>query len=112
MGTQGRGLREHSSNGLKPWSGLPERDNEKVPRADRLEEIDQRNIAAVAWIQSAFVMAKERDAKAVVIMTHANMLSQKKRNRFGEQEPFRDDMAPLLDQVVEFERPILLIHGD
>lgn len=100
-----------SNNNLKPWSGIDAKDSAKKPRAERLAEYQQRNAASLDWLDKTFARAKSSDARGVVIMIHANPnieddFTSKKRAGFN------DYLNKLFALTADFNKPVLLLHGD
>ena len=91
-----------SQNGLEEFYGRRVRNDAEVTR---------RTEAAAAWITEAFSYADSIDARAVVIGTHADL-----DFGFTDEGKYRQGFEPFLEtleRVVEqFQRPVLLIHGD
>jgi hypothetical protein len=91
-------------------------------------EWERRQAADLAWLADAFARARREDARAVVVVMHANPLfettwpeGQAQRYLFGmrvapQRSPdpsgFAAFLAALEREVVAFARPVLLIHGD
>ncbi len=100
-----------SNNGLEPWHGIDPRDGPRTPRADRLREFERRHAANLAWLEAAFTHARSIDARAVVLLMHANP-----RFDLPAGDPQRagfDALAERLAQrAADFGRPVLLAHGD
>ena len=91
-------------------------------------EWERRQAADLAWLVDAFARARRADARAVVVVMHANPLfettwpqGQAQRYLLGmtvapPRSPEPSGYAALLSalerEVVAFARPVLLIHGD
>lgn len=100
-----------SNNGLEPWRGIDLRDSPRTPRADRLAEFERRQAANLAWLDAAFAQARSIDAPAVVLLMQANPrfdLAAGDPRRAG----FDALLARLAQRAAEFDRPVLLAHGD
>ena len=77
--------------------------------ADDIES-RRRTAASAAWVREAFSIAREADARAVVILFHANLLLHLPVDAFGRQafEPF---ITALEEEAEAFPRPVLLAQG-
>ena len=89
-------------NGRMPFPGRTSADDEEASRREK---------AAIAWMEESFAEARSTGARALVLALHADMSP-------GEDpgDPVRDGFEPILEsleeEAAEFERPVLLIHGD
>jgi hypothetical protein len=72
-----------------------------------------REAANAAWLRSAFALARERDARALVAVTHADAVKlvpgRPPRVRRGFEASITHTLLPLAEQ---WGRPVLLLHGD
>lgn len=77
-------------------------------------EFFERDRANVAWIQSAFALARERDLKALVFAYQAEVFEPRgAQDDFPAQSGFRNSIGQtLLPLAAQWGRPVLLIHGD
>jgi len=91
-----------SNNGLDP----------KDPAA--VEEFKARELAVVSWLEQGFAKAVREQAPAIVVMFHADVLDDKgSRAGFAEKSGFARVIGrTLLPLAKEFDRPVLVIHGD
>ena len=91
-----------SNNGLDP----------KDPAA--VEEFKARELAVVSWLEQGFAKAVREQAPAIVVMFHADVLDDKgSRAGFAENSGFARVIGrTLLPLAKEFDRPVLVIHGD
>lgn len=97
-----------SRNGSAPWFA-DDPTGAKVDDPDRRNaEVDDRNAAALEWLDHAFATADDQEARGVVIFQHANSFNLLGEPRF-EHQGFVDRLAQLAS---EFNRPVLLIEGD
>lgn len=73
--------------------------------------VARRTQADTKWMQDTFAIAKNADAKAIVLAFHANpALEADQNNEYRlAYEPF---IKELEQQVIDFDRPVLVIHGD
>ena len=74
-------------------------------------EFCTRQTANIDWLRAAFTMAQDSQAKAIVIVTHADLL---RGSSDGEdiKEGFSRLVGVLISQSTGFGGPVLLIHGD
>jgi hypothetical protein len=75
------------------------------------KEFDERNAANLAWMKEAFAVARERDARAVMLIIQANPqfeISSTNLLRRG----FNALLRMLDEQTVAFGKPVVLVHGD
>jgi len=100
-----------SNNNLRPWSGIDATDSFDTPRADRLAEFELREKASIAWLRKTFSVAKANRSKGVFILMHGNP-----RFSTNETEDDRAGFNAFLDELFklteEFNKPVLLAHGD
>lgn len=76
-----------------------------------VNEYIERNAANLAWIQSTFARATGSNAKAVVLVLHADPwweLDAREDQRSG----FTDTIRVLKGEIMRFGKPVLLVHGD
>lgn len=98
-----------SQNGYAPWSGIGE--TEQSPRQDRIDEVERRIRAAVAWIDEAFDLAEKRGAAGVFLAMQANPAIEAQEGssaRLG----FDEIVSKISERTVAFGRPVLVAHGD
>jgi hypothetical protein len=100
-----------SDNGMTAWRGIDINDRAIAPRPDRIAEVRTRNAAALAWIDTTFDYAAEKNARAAVVFFHANP-SFERRPDHPRRKPFNDFVARLHERAGTFARPVLLAHGD
>lgn len=72
------------------------------------EEHAQRGAAIADWLAQSFALARERNARAVVVVMHASPWAPSGRARRG----FERLLAQLARETRRFGAPVLLIHGD
>ena len=93
-----------SDNGL---NAFPERSIEHD------EEVTQRIDAAIAWLNQSFDEAIAANAPAMVVTTHANPFTPSmERNPAYSVQPFAAFQETLARRAIEFDKPVLLLHGD
>ncbi|MGH9197722.1 MAG: hypothetical protein ACRD1T_18515, partial [Acidimicrobiia bacterium] len=86
-----------SRNGLKPVPGRTAADDAAVKR---------RTEAATAWLRETFAEARNRNASGVILAFHGNPFEERSVARF---EPF---VTALEEEVEQFPKPVLAVHGD
>lgn len=69
----------------------------------------RRMTATLSWMKEAFAVARLQGMRAVVLILHANPQFEKKP---GLKSGFHTFLAELETQSREFQKPVLLIHGD
>jgi hypothetical protein len=91
-----------SRNGMRPFP-------KRTPADDAAST--RRTEAAIEWMRAAFAIARQRQARSVVIGFHADP-----RFELDAEEPdrkvFEPFMTVLADEAAEFSGPVLLAHGD
>ncbi len=75
-------------------------------------EFQARDKANLVWLKTAFNEARIMSAKAVVLIFHANPRFGKQKARTGQKSGFRAFLTLLPELVKEFQRPVLMVHGD
>jgi hypothetical protein len=100
-----------SNNGYAPWnSGMPPFDSTDTcatPRPDRINEVNNRLSAGLAWLDEIFVHAA--GAKGVFLMIQANPDNPPAA---GCPNGFTQFMDELRDHAADFGGPVLFAHGD
>ncbi|GAA2760207.1 metallophosphoesterase [Actinopolymorpha rutila] len=96
-----------SDNSLAPWTG------NSAPTAEQRAEVESRTAADVRLIRDTFAQAHSEDAKAVVLLTQADMFDP------SAADPDPADFAgftPIVDVIAEqaraFHGPVYLFNGD
>ena len=86
-----------SNNGMAPFNGRTEAHD---------EEVSSRMEASIQWMQDTFKLATQKGSVGLFLMIHANP-------QFGENNA---SFAPFLEalerEVIAYELPVLLAHGD
>lgn len=77
--------------------------------AEAYREYSQRNQANLAWLKQSFAQARERNARAVMVIIQANPRFESKRKY---RKGFNDFLDLLEQQVIDFAKPVVLVHGD
>jgi pimeloyl-ACP methyl ester carboxylesterase len=76
-----------------------------------VNEYIARNAANLAWMQSTFAQAKERNAKAVVLAFQADPGWE--HDGFDDRRAgFNDTLNALRRHARDFDKPVLIVHGD
>jgi hypothetical protein len=88
-----------SENGMRPFPARTAVDDTAARR---------RTEAAAAWLREAFGAAKASNASAIVIALHGNPFDEEPRDR----EPFQPFLIMLHEAAEQFQRPVLIAHGD
>lgn len=74
-------------------------------------EFHRRQHANETWLRESFQWARERSARAAVVMMHANTMLE-----MAATDPRRKGYVAITSTLFEaaqtFDRPVLLIHGD
>src|SRR4051794_11636776 len=94
-----------SNNDQDPWFGAP------TATPEQQQEVADRTGADLRWLDDAFALAQFGDAKAVVIVTQADMwdLDGKPASHVVGYDPFVDSVA---SHTTAFGRPVLMLNGD
>ena len=100
-----------SNNNLNPWNQIDANDSMEDPRPDRIAEFEERNQASIEWLDYTFDYAIENNAKAVFLSFHANPRFDLNREEIG-RAGFNDFIDRLLARAMEFDKPVVLAHGD
>jgi hypothetical protein len=88
-----------SANGMRPFPARTAADDTAARR---------RTEAAATWARETFSAAKAFNASAVVIALHGNPFDDEAKDR----EPFQPFLVTLQQEVEQFQRPVLVAHGD
>ena len=108
-----------SNNDGLPWKGaIAPNPPPFLDETARLDEVAQRNGANSRWLEAAFREAADEGAKAVVILTQADMWDHEAAGL--PPYPFPGDgldgytalVRQLADLAVHFGAPVLLLNGD
>ncbi|MCQ8103493.1 metallophosphoesterase [Methylomonas sp. SURF-2] len=91
-----------SNNALANFAGRTAADNEEVVR--RIE-------AARAWIGETFAKATAENARGVLLMFQANPGFELAKGNSGRRG-FEEILADLEREIVDFKKPVALVHGD
>lgn len=100
-----------SRNGLAPWDGIDPADSITRPRADRLAEVQAREAAALAWIDTVFDVAEREQAAGVLLAMQANPNFEQPPGH-PERAGFEAVLARLAVRAAAFARPVVIAHGD
>jgi hypothetical protein len=93
-----------SNNDADNWFGA-------ARTAAQTQEIAERTVADLHWIDAAFAQAQADDAQAVVVIEQADMwdLDGKAPSHIANYKPFIDSIA---SHTLAFGKPVLLFNGD
>ncbi|GAA4369976.1 hypothetical protein [Agromyces bauzanensis] len=102
-----------SNNSLMPWTGL----GLSVPTAAQLQEVASRTAADVEQLERTFADAKRTNARAVVIMTQADMFDPFLLQLGAAEHPeLVSGFLPIVDALAEgargFGGEVYLFNGD
>jgi hypothetical protein len=81
----------------------------RTPEADA--EYRGRNAANVAWVRTAFALARRRGFEAVMLITQVNPLFERAATD-PEVSGFVDLVRALEQETVAFGKPVVFVHGD
>lgn len=95
-----------SSNGKQKFSQLSKVKHGKAHK----KEVKQRENAATAWLTQVFTEAKSQQAKALFVAIHANT-GLGKRDK-DKHDPFAFFNRRLEKELKDFDKPLVLAHGD
>lgn len=95
---------------------IPDSDTKDGPQAEADAEYAARNAANLAWIHESFAAAKSAQAKAIMLVTQADMFGDTPDNPQGTTtdptDHFADTKAALARESVAFGKPVVLVNGD
>ena len=74
-------------------------------------EYRERNAADLAWMKEAFAQAKDGNYAGFMLIIHANPLFELTADD-PERSGFNEFISALETEVADYERPIVLVHGD
>lgn len=82
-----------------------------------INEVNYRDEANIQWLHSIFLQAKKNNAKAVIIVSQADITKSKYEGECTEEntqlcDPFAKFTQALKHASSEFEKPVLFLHGD
>lgn len=97
-----------SDNGREPWRGIDPADER---RAERLAEVERRERAVAAWVDTAFARARAIDAQGLVLFMQANPHIERPVGS-ARRAPFESLMAHIEREARAWGRPVLIAHGD
>ncbi len=100
-----------SNNNLRPWSGIDSSDSISNPRQDRLNEFNSRNAASLAWLEKIFDTATTQNAAGIFIAIHADPNFQLPADDI-DRTGFNPFLEKLFSLSLEYDRPVVLSHGD
>ncbi|MGJ9403867.1 hypothetical protein [Arthrobacter sp. KK5.5] len=101
-----------SNNALAPWSGL----GHTEPTAEQLAEVWHRTDAGLAQLRETFDDAERTRARAVVVMTQADMFTPGQEKAALADPASVSGFAPVIEALAEeaaaFDGPVYLVNGD
>ncbi|MDR4516500.1 MAG: metallophosphoesterase [Nitrosomonas sp.] len=100
-----------SNNNLRPWSGIDASDSVANPRQDRIAEFNERNAASLEWLERTFEWAMSHNAAGVLIAMQADPNLQLPADD-PERAGFNAFLEKLFALSLEYDRPVVLAHGD
>lgn len=81
----------------------------RTPEADT--EYAERNAANLAWVEESFTLAKQEGAAGIMLLIQANPGFELPATD-PERTGFNDFLAQLETETLDFEKPVVLVHGD
>lgn len=82
-------------------------------RPETVAEFEARNAANLAWIEDAFRVASDRQAKGLVLFWQANVHATPRLNPGAAfAKPFEATIEAVTRGAERFRRPVLVIYGD
>lgn len=72
------------------------------------QEYDARNAANLAWMRDAFALARNTNARGIMLIIHANPYDEVPPAPNG----FTDFLSALQEETLIFNKPTVLVHGD
>jgi len=102
-----------SNNSLAPWSGL----GETVPNEAQIAEVEARTAADVAQLERTFADAKRTNARAVVLMTQADMFDPFMLTQGVAEHPeMVSGFGPIVKAIAagsaSYGGPVYIFNGD
>jgi len=102
---------------------VPGSNNNLGRTAEMDAEYAERNAADIAWLRQTFGLAKESGSRAVMILIQANPRFEatwpaRRRGALGIAPPpkrasgYADFLSALRSEVLAYDRPVVLVHGD
>lgn len=102
---------------------MPGSNNNLGRTADMDAEYAARNTANIEWMRQAFEYAKKNNSRGLMLLTQANprfedALPDRRRNAIGigplskKLSGYADFRQALQKEVLAYEKPIVLVHGD
>ena len=96
-----------SNNSTLPWTGL----GETEPTQEQLAEVAHRTEAGLALLRETFAAAKQRQDRAVVVFTQADMFDPGYQDGWAI-DAFTPFVQALIDEATAFGGPVYLVDGD
>ena len=98
-----------SNDGFEPWSGIDPADSCTTPNAARLAEVQRRQAAVRAWLDEVFAAAAGSRAVFLLIQASPYNLPSNPALCPAGFTAFLEHLEALAD---EYDRPVMLAHGD
>src|SRR5258706_5024364 len=96
-----------SNNGTLPWTAP------FTNAAGQADEVANRSAANLRWLESAFALARHRNARAVVIALQADMWDPAAAAPGGDGlSAYTPLVKRIADLATDFHQPVLLLNGD
>jgi hypothetical protein len=96
-----------SNDDLNPWAGL----GFATVQTEQQAEFDARRAANLAWIDKAFALAHQIQARGVFVFMQADPGFELARGATN-RKVFDPILDRLFDKTVAFGKPVMLGHGD
>lgn len=74
-------------------------------------EYRDRNATNLAWMEQSFAKAKSENYAGLMLVIHANPLFELDPGD-GKRAGFNDFISALAAEVTDYDRPVVLVHGD
>lgn len=96
-----------SNNSLVPWTG------NTAPTPEQTAEVLGRTAGAIQEIHDAFAVARQRDDRAVVLLTQADMFDPTVPNpAYADYYAFQPIVRAIARESAAFRGPVYLFNGD
>jgi len=90
---------------------IPGSNNNNEGAESAIKEYQDRNQANLAWIDQAFNLAKQRNLHGIIFAYQADMFYQPSQLTSSDSG-YRDTLESFISRTENFNKPVLLIHGD
>ncbi|MGH7960752.1 MAG: hypothetical protein ACRERD_02860 [Candidatus Binatia bacterium] len=75
------------------------------------QEYEERNVANLAWMRDAFALARNTNARGIMLIIQANPYDEVPTDP-TDLNGFADFLALLQEETIAFVKPVVLVHGD